>query len=514
MERIKKITANIWPLFLYLALSIFAVIPFFNKGFFQIHDDVQVARIFEMAKSLSQGIFPVRWVADLGYGVGYPIFNFYSVLPYYIGGFIVSLGIDSLLSTKAVFVFGIILSGVSMYFLAKNYFGKIAGLVSAVVYLYFPYHAVNVYVRGDLAEVFAYIFLPTAFLSIFKIHDSKKFLKRYIVLGALSFFAVIISHNLSALMLFIFTGIFICYSVVSAENKKLVILSYGILLLLAFLLSAFYSVPAAVESKYTNVMTQIGGGSDYHDHFICFSQLWESTWGYGGSAPGCLDGVSFRLGKLNVIISLIAVFIGIISFKTLKEKKVLVFSSIFFAVFSIFLTNALSLFLWNLPLMKFLQFPWRFLNFTGVFLSILAGFLTWYVLQKFSMKIGAITAVLIIGITIIMNGKLFSPQEILGRNASYYTSESYLNWTASKISDEYLPKGFKSPSSPYLVEESFARIRLNDNSFYHLDKKKLQFEVKETVLERLSEALTVIGVIALTLVIIIKPKKLYGKKAS
>jgi uncharacterized membrane protein len=71
------------PLIIIIVLSFFAIKPLFHPGFFPIHDDTQVARVFEMTKSLQAGMFPVRWVSDLGYGLGYPIFNFYAPLSYY-----------------------------------------------------------------------------------------------------------------------------------------------------------------------------------------------------------------------------------------------------------------------------------------------------------------------------------------------------------------------------------------------------------------------------------------------
>jgi hypothetical protein len=54
------------PILLYLLFSVFAVLPFSSNGFFAFHDDVQVARVYEMAKMLSSGAFPVRGVPDQG----------------------------------------------------------------------------------------------------------------------------------------------------------------------------------------------------------------------------------------------------------------------------------------------------------------------------------------------------------------------------------------------------------------------------------------------------------------
>jgi hypothetical protein len=39
-----------------------------------------------------------------------------------------------------------------MYLLGKAVWGRIGGTLSAVLYLLAPYHALDIYVRGDVAE--------------------------------------------------------------------------------------------------------------------------------------------------------------------------------------------------------------------------------------------------------------------------------------------------------------------------------------------------------------------------
>jgi len=100
---------KIWPLVLVILFSLLPLRFVFQGGFFPIHDEAQVIRVNQMAKAISEGQFPVRWVSDLGYGYGYPIFNFYNPLPYYFGGMVDLLGLDALLATKAMFVIGFLL---------------------------------------------------------------------------------------------------------------------------------------------------------------------------------------------------------------------------------------------------------------------------------------------------------------------------------------------------------------------------------------------------------------------
>src|SRR3989338_301809 len=187
-----------WGILAVILLYFWAIKPFFVPGFFPMHDDTQVARVFEMGKALKDGVFPVRWVADLGYGYGYPIFNFYAPLAYYVGGFFNILGFDALTATKIMMILGILLSGVFMYLLAREFWGKLGGVVSGLFYVYAPYHALDIYVRGDVAEFWSYAFIPLMFWGVYKVFKDPKW--KWAVAGSLGYAGVILSHNLTAMM--------------------------------------------------------------------------------------------------------------------------------------------------------------------------------------------------------------------------------------------------------------------------------------------------------------------------
>src|SRR5688500_17028486 len=115
----KKQLINFWPIILLSVISIIISIPIFQSGYFTHHDDLQVMRIFEMRKCLEDFQIPCRWVPDLGYGNGFPLFNFYPVLPYYIGA-ILSYIFGFVVSAKIIFLIPLMLAGFSMYILAKS----------------------------------------------------------------------------------------------------------------------------------------------------------------------------------------------------------------------------------------------------------------------------------------------------------------------------------------------------------------------------------------------------------
>ncbi|MFH1832959.1 MAG: 6-pyruvoyl-tetrahydropterin synthase-related protein [Candidatus Levyibacteriota bacterium] len=443
-----------------LLLSILSILPLFHSGLFPIHDDTQVARVYEMGKSLGDGMFPVRWVADLGYGYGYPIFNFYAPFAYYIGGLFTLLGFDALIATKIMMGLGVIFSGVFMYLLAKEFWGEIGGITAGLFYVFAPYHALDIYVRGDVGEYYAYAFIPLVFLGlhkVFKEANRNKLNIKWIAVGAFGYAGLITSHNLTAMMVtpFLIIVLLFYYSIV-CRKKELSAINYPLcVIFFGLLLSAFYWLPVFLEMKYTNVLSQIGGGADFRDHFICVGQLWDSPWGFGGSAKGCIDGLSFKIGKLHLLIVLVLLIFSVWStFKRkylndiyhLSEETAAIFLSVIGLILLIFLTLEISKPVWHaIPLMAFFQYPWRFLLLISFFSSFLAGSIFWY-LKKLNF-LAIFVSFFLIFILIFFNLKLFSPQNFNLKNASDYTNEIALKWVTSRVSDEYMPKDFFKPKS-------------------------------------------------------------------
>lgn len=448
-----KFLKAIVPIIVVVVLSFWAIEHLTIPGFFPMHDNTQVARVHGMAKSLGDGMFPVRWVSDLGYGYGYPIFSFYAPLSYYVGATVELLGFDALLSTKIMMIMGVLLSGVFMYFLGKEFWGKLGGIVSAIFYVYAPFHAVDIYVRGDVSEFWAYAFIPLAFWGMYKVFQTNGDFK-WVVMGSFGYAAIILSHNLTAMMVtpFILAAILI-YCYIAIKKKELSAIRY---LLYAFVLglslSAYYFIPALLEQRYTNVLSQIGGGADFKDHFVCIPQFWQSQWGFGGSAPGCLDGLSFMIGKLHIISSSLAMGLALVLFLLKRidkeeERLLIILLCALGLLASVFLMLSVSSSLWEtIPLMAFFQYPWRFLLLASFFSSLLAGSLLWLVssLTKNNWANYLLAAILIF--LVIFNGiKFFIPQTIFNKPVEEYTNTENIRWTISKISDEYLPKDFQKP---------------------------------------------------------------------
>ncbi len=448
-----KLLKSYLPILFVIVLSFFTVRPLLQPGFFPMHDDTQVARVYEMSKALKDGMLPVRWVADLGYGYGYPIFNFYAPLAYYVGGVIAAVGTDPLVATKVMMIIGMLAAGMCMYLFCNLVWGKAGGILGGVFYAYATYHALDLYVRGDVAEFFAYACIPLAAYGLLLSFRKKTLLS--VGIGAIGFAGVIISHNLTALMVapFLFLFSLILVYIGWKENKKDKRFVFPVISFVGgILLSSFYWLPVPFEMHYSNVLSQVGGGADFRDHFVCLSQLWYSPWGYGGSVPGCVDGLSFMVGKLHFL----AVFISIVAAGFLWRKNrnasLWIISGIVGFFISVFLTTAFSKPIWEtISAMAFFQYPWRFLLLAAFFSSFLGGGLV----LLFNNKLLRVLFVLLLSFgVVLLQYKFFVPQKTLPVSSTFYTNPQSLMLRTSKISDEYMPKGFKKP----MVENSIPQV--------------------------------------------------------
>lgn len=439
---------KLFSIILLVILSIPIVQPILSKGYFSMHDDTQIARVIVMGKAIRNGQFPVRWVSDLGYGYGYPLYNFYGPLPYYMGGSLYAAGLDGLRSTKVVMVLGMILAAITMYAFMRVLFGEIGGVIAGLLYAYAPYHAVQLYVRGALGELWAYALLPLLFLGVFLCTDINR-RKHGGWIGGLGLAGIILSHTISGyvtVVLYVF-GLAL-YALILLFKRRfhfLRLTSYVFLLFVGLGLSAFFWIPAITEMGYTNVAGQIGATANFRDHFVCIGQLWNSLWGYGGSAPGCIDGMSFKIGKLHIAFALFGA--GLTGLRLKREfwnHPIGLISMI--GIGSALMLLSVSRPVWEIiPGLAFVQYPWRFLMGIAFATSVFGGSLLSWISRKWIRRGLAVTV--IVGV-IMVNAKVFVPQYVYDKPGEFYEREEELMWRVSGISDEYLPQSFLRPANP------------------------------------------------------------------
>ncbi|MCU0500791.1 MAG: hypothetical protein MUC51_03325, partial [Anaerolineae bacterium] len=140
-------------------------------------------------------------------------------------------------------------------------------------------------------------------------------------------------------------------------------------------LSAAFFIPALIEQRYINQTQWFGKYYDPFQHFVHFFQLFNPTWGFGISQPGPDDiaqgAMSYQLGAVATLFSVIALVLS--GRQTAVRRREIWFWGAWAAV-SVFLTLDVSAFAWRyIPIVRFAQFPWRYLMLAILPLSILPG---------------------------------------------------------------------------------------------------------------------------------------------
>ncbi len=440
---------------LLLIISIPAFWSLFHTGYFSMHDYQHIARLYLLDKGIHQGYLYPRWVDTLGFSFGYPLFNFYPPLIYYIAEIFHLLGLSFILSIKAMIMIGFFVSAVGMFYFAKRRAGSLGAFLAATLYTYFFYHAVLVYVRGAFAEFFTLAILPFVFLTFENLW--KKPTLKNSVFFAISFALLILTHPLIAFPSILFLSAFTAFFLWKREYRNFTTMKNGIVgAVLALGLSAFFWLPAMIERKFTLLdKVQPTELSYYQLHFVCPQQFLYSMWGYGGSIEGCFDGMTFQLGKLHLILFLLA-FLGATTY-LIRQKKHDSNSSFYFlyfvlALFSIFMTTELSNIVWEkIAYLQYLEFPWRFLSFTAFFLSISASFAVYFFNKIFSaIRWRNVILVITMGMIVATVGyyqKYFHPQEYIYKSDTELTGFDEISWRVSRSSFDFLPAEIQTKKS-------------------------------------------------------------------
>jgi Ca2+/Na+ antiporter len=379
-------------LLLTLLLTVFALGPLLQPGYFWGAHDARhnVYFLFEFDRSIQDGIWYPRWAPDFTFGYGYPFFNVYGPLAYYVGEVFHLLGFDFVSSVKIVLGLSIVFSGLAMYLFVRRLMGPKAGLVAALVYVYVPYHVFDLYVRAALAESVTFVFVPLVLWGCYEAVQSPR-LTNIVGLG-LAYAGLMFTNNLVWLLYtFLVVPAYLIMLVLAQVNRdqplrelskesffpflaNLLRISIPPLagLLLGLGLSAIFWIPMATEFKYVRVDQWYAGRYDYRDDFVYFFQLFSPTWGFGASGPGPGDTVSFQLGAVPFVLSALSLAV----LKQVKDwalrRQILFFLAV--TLIAIFLLLPAAVTTWELlSPVRFAQFPWRYLTFTVLSTAVLAG---------------------------------------------------------------------------------------------------------------------------------------------
>lgn len=429
-------------------IAVFSIIFFLGKNLnpfdnrmFVFHDETQPARIQQFTLNIKNLKIPPRMAPDFSFKLGYPVFNFYAQTPYWITSAINIAGFDEVNSLKLSYLLALIIAFLSAYLLLRCFFSFYSSLAGGMIYVSSLYFAIDILIRGNLAETWFLTIFPLALFSIYK-HSKKPSLELFIANTAI--LAILFTtHNLLSLISIPIVLIFILF----VSEKKRNLLS----LITSILLNAYFFIPLFSE-MYLTYSAEIARIVKYKDHFLCPLQLWQSKeWGFGGSIPGCNDTMPFKLGKPQVVLFIFAIvfFIYKIIRKIINKEysginKEKITFGIFFILLtfgSLFLTTFYSKFLWDMfsPLSSIIQFPWRFIAFSLIGIT----FLITLFLDSLNFKANYrnILILLVAFAVLYTNSKYFIRQP--GEKTKFehqYLSNKYIQEKAAYRVAEYLPK--------------------------------------------------------------------------
>lgn len=446
---------------LVLASCILAVYPFVSRPGLPVETDAElhVIRTAELSRLLQGGELYPRWAPDFYFGYGYPIFNYYAPLSYYIAaGLALAFGVSVVVAVKLVFVAAVLAAGLGMYCLTRARWGVRSGVVAAAVYVYSPYvHYIDPYARGVLAESLGLALLPWTMWAFYSLaHDCRERPGLTITRAAVLLAALICAHNLVGITSCLILGMWICWRWVESllsrrlgathdRDRPLAPRTTAFLVSAAALgvaLSAFFWLPLVAERgavQYGNLVSA-GGHYDFRNHFLSPSELLRPT-GYldlGATEPRFL----FNLGVVQWISALLGA-LSLLSRRTPARSLGLFWALLALAL--VVLVLPVSEPIWEtLPFMSFLQFPWRLLGPLAASLAVLAAIsvssLETHVTQKVAEWVASGTVALVLVTALPLTYPPEWPAEF-GRTDPWGILEHELDgrWLGTTSTGDYVP---------------------------------------------------------------------------
>lgn len=455
------------PVFIFsLLISIPLLIPYLHPGYFPTHDgEWAVVRLSDMFRTLRDLQIPARYSGNLNFGYGYPLFNFAYPFPYYLGVLIHLFGVGFVDTVKLLFAVTIPTSAFFMFLASRKIWGNNwAGIISSVLYLYFPYRLVDLYVRGSIGESFAFMLFPLvlfSFASLVSKPDSVFFK----LLGAFSYAVLVTSHNIMAILFTLTLGLFFLGNL--KKNDFSLLRNYLFVLISGLGLSAFFWIPALFEKG--NILLSLLPIADRNLYFVNLPQFLNSPWGYG-TPTDSISPFTYQIGwpflLVLFLISLVFILIKLDVLKKVSNEKQAVILFMGFFVFSFLLLKE-SRIIWRLPLLSEINYPWVVLSQLGLIASVLAGFLS-------NFRHFKILAFAVILLALALYIPFSKPEFYVDRGEGFY----FTNDATTTSSQEFMPLWVKEKP----LERSNEKIEIIKGSGtvsnIFSNSKKIYFSIK------------------------------------
>lgn len=452
-------------LFIILGLLIcfYLTLPYFHEGYFPTHDgEWAVVRAGEMFREIREYQFPPRYSGVLNFGYGYPLFNFAYPFPYYISTILHAAHFGFVDSVKIIFASSVFISFLGMFMVSRAFWkSSAAGFLSGIFYLLLPYHLVDLYVRGSIGESIAFALFPLILLTCLGILYKKHINLSYLLLCLLSG-VLILNHNISA----VYFGIIFVFYVVAiffaGRHKEALLTTTGFVW--GVFISAFFFVPALLEKKYIK-LSKIPI-ADRNLYFVTLQKLIVPAWGYG--APTDANPFTYQIGIPQLVGFISSIFIV----KKLKSvEQFITYSFFILTLLFILMMFPFMSFIWKLPLLSEINYPWTLLLPIGFLASFLSG-------SIIRIKYKKIIVPFLILLAIVLYGFYARPQEYINKGDLYYLT----NHATTTSSNELMPLWVKDEPIDMFKKKIEAKGEISSLTY---NSRWIEFIISSNISQRI-----------------------------
>ena len=334
-------------------------------------------RLAQLDRAILHGNLYPRWLPDMGFGFGFPLFNYYAPLSYYVVEPLLLVGINVSAALMVSFGLALLLCGLGVYLWTRDLFGKTAGLIAALAAVYAPYTLYNAYHRGALAEVWGLAWFPCVLWALHRLAKYKR--PRDLLLTAAVFAALVLSHNILAM---------ICAPLLAGYALFLWLLynksephpsagrwrrgwTLASALVLGLGLSVFFWGPALFEKDLVQIHQLYGPGDlNYRNNFASLADVLAAPI---PADPTMVNPPTPRGLSWPQMLLAATALLGLRRWPRSETRAHLALLAAI-TLGLVFMTLTISTPVWDwIPLLRFVQFPWRFLGPAGLVLAVLAG---------------------------------------------------------------------------------------------------------------------------------------------